>query len=302
MACYGCGMVDSLSSTAPISIREISATDYTMLEKLLNQPYYEFTSLKLPFQSEREKLIENAEELLLQTPQYLSMESEKDGVYYAVTNLTLGLHYYGETKNNRPDGFGVIKNGDMFIYAGEFDDGRYDGYGIEFHINSGYYFDDTSVCEEFARYGYIPQNEVEELRCYLENYALYEGNWKEGVRHGEGTLLRPDTYYLLSAAELKQFSDQSWVTVCYPFYVTTGTYKNGQWHGDVKEYKFDQLLYDGEYADGQRKGDGIEYHNNKEVKYDGGWDRGYYHGKGTLYDETGVEIYSGKWDHGNYAS
>ena len=61
------------------------------------------------------------------------------------------------------------------------------------------------------------------------------------------------------------------------------------------------LLYDGEWKNSKRNGDGTEYfENSKQVKYEGGWKNNQYNGKGTLYDASGNVVYDGKWKNGEY--
>ena len=45
-------------------------------------------------------------------------------------------------------------------------------------------------------------------------------------------------------------------------------------NGKAKEYKNGNLIYEGEYLDGERNGEGIEYYLNGKVKFIGEFSKG----------------------------
>ena len=54
--------------------------------------------------------------------------------------------------------------------------------------------------------------------------------------------------------------------------------------------------------DGERSGSGKEYYlGSTNLLYDGEFKDGDYHGNGTMYAEDGSIIYEGKWKYGDYA-
>ena len=82
---------------------------------------------------------------------------------------------------------------------------------------------------------------------------------------------------------------------------TYGEFKDGYPDGDVTEYVYDKLFYEGGMKKGEFSGEGKIYYEDGTLEYEGEFKNGQYHGKGTLYDEEGNKIYSGKWKNGDYA-
>jgi len=113
---------------------------------------------------------------------------------------------------------------------------------------------------------------------------LYEGEVKDGIRHGHGTCVRRSGK------------------------VYEGEWRDGKEHGwgmltDGKDF----VIYEGEYSDGQIHGRGV-YHFQNGDKYDGEWKENMRHGKGvqqeTMYlmSESGegeptasIVTYDGEW-------
>ena len=48
-----------------------------------------------------------------------------------------------------------------------------------------------------------------------------------------------------------------------------GEYKNGKRDGNGKEYEFKKIIFEGEYKEGKRNGKGKEYFNNNKIKFEG---------------------------------
>ena len=85
--------------------------------------------------------------------------------------------------------------------------------------------------------------------------------------------------------------------------------KNGQYHGTgtyyydnskVKNSTSDRIMYQGDFINDLRNGNGTSYYYNKDIniqaiEYIGEWSDDSKHGQGTLFDETGTEIYSGEF-------
>ena len=231
--------------------------------------------------------------------------------YYSITNEMSDMVYLGKTKNNRPDGFGVLfetivttvdymdgsyalansNAGDQKIYkkvyAGNFNKGVYDGKGV-------LYWSQEEIRDQFlgrkipfpeTAYN-IYQDNVQELVAYVGTPIEYIGEFKDGVSSGKGTQVQ----YLM---------DDDGEIVINELYV--GNYKDGQKNGKAKEYMFGYLIYDGEYKKDEYNGSGKEYYLSGQIKYKGEYKNGDYNGKGTLYDQDGSVIYKGKWKNGDYA-
>ena len=73
-----------------------------------------------------------------------------------------------------------------------------------------------------------------------------------------------------------------------------GEYLNNLRHGNGKEYENGQLSFEGEYSDGERNGFGKKYNSNGQLIYEGGYLEYYRIGKGKEYDSNGSKlIYEG---------
>ena len=70
---------------------------------------------------------------------------------------------------------------------------------------------------------------------------------------------------------------------------------NKERNGKGKEYFLDELIYEGEYMDGKRYGFGKEYYINDRIKYEGEFKNGKFNGKGKEYDFFGRLIFEGEY-------
>lgn len=100
----------------------------------------------------------------------------------------------------------------------------------------------------------------------------YEGEWKNGKRHGQGTLTYADGSKYI------------------------GNWSNGRMHGQgIKTYASDKLYreYSGEWKNGNKHGKGSMIYTSG-VRYEGNWKDGKKHGLGTLIisDEKNI---TGEW-------
>mmetsp|Transcript_19379 Transcript_19379/g.33030 ORF Transcript_19379/g.33030 Transcript_19379/m.33030 type:complete len:268 (+) Transcript_19379:48-851(+) len=100
--------------------------------------------------------------------------------------------------------------------------------------------------------------------------GFYEGEWKNGLRHGEGMY--------------------KW---------TDGSSYSGQWKDDkkhgvgVKKWP-DGSSYDGEWRENKKHGKGTKRHANGDVWYTGDYRDGRPDGVGTL-NYTNGDVYTGQW-------
>ena len=63
-----------------------------------------------------------------------------------------------------------------------------------------------------------------------------------------------------------------------------GEYKNGERNGKGKEYEYNnKVIYEGEYKNGERNGTGKAYDNEGELMYEGEYLNGIRNGKGKEY-------------------
>ncbi len=303
---------------------------YSLLEKQFHMPYIDILEekgIELQCESEREDAIASVPEALENTGVYLEkVDSWFSGSYYEITNYKTGYIYYGELKDNKPHGFGVILmlDGTEYFYIGEFSKGQFEGYGAM--------FDQSNLGEPYLVYDsdrdeYIAQeNEATEIALYVSNHVTYDGEWKDGEKYGEGNTYLDIIELESSSGELKAVDESYWASCFYPETIYTGEYKKDLYDGDIKLYFQDYLIYDGEMDAGLFDGKGTLYnlnsgiiytgkwdnglydktgtlyYSNGNIQYDGKWNDGLYNGKGTLYDENGNIIYSGKWKNGDYKS
>ncbi|XP_058819772.1 MORN repeat-containing protein 3-like [Topomyia yanbarensis] len=110
-----------------------------------------------------------------------------------------------------------------------------------------------------------------------QNGLLYEGEWKNGLRHGYGIVYR------------KELDTNLYVKV----YV--GAWRNGQKHGlGIKYYKDGKYL--GLWEKDQRSGHGFMWFNNGSF-YMGEWSRDLFSGSGVFLETNGNRYY-GQFDGG----
>lgn len=179
--------------------------------------------------------------------------------------------YYGEMKDNYPDGIGIIlheKDSELsdlcssVAYIGEFEDGYFHGFGMVF--------------APYTKMEMVGIFEVEAIDTSKTAALVYQGYFDEGQMDGLGNLINDDLFY-------------------------AGEMNKNEMEGYGKVFIDGTLLYDGEWKNSKRNGDGTEYfENSKQVKYEGGWKNNQYNGKGTLYDASGNVVYDGKWKNGEY--
>lgn len=203
---------------------------------------------------------------------------------YEITLDRTDYIYYGETKKDRPNGYGVIYCNGHPVYIGEFKEGVKNGYGIE-------------IDQDSAGYGY---------------FITYEGEYADGLREGEGVEL-----YLESEDEEDVLDDYYYaVTTCertilgyldfmcnvplfnnHIFY--EGSFKDGTYDGKGKQYLGEYLIYEGKFKNGEYDGKGTLYYTSGQVHYKGEFKNGEYDGKGTLYNEDGSVKHKGKFKKGD---
>ena len=230
---------------------------------------------------------------------------------YKVTADRSAYVYYGNIKDNRPNGYGVLmkisefdyglgKNGQTYyniVYIGAFKDGCYDGYGMEFNVpeDSEEYMIFENVCkydkgsdEYFAYYmGWI-------------NYVTYNGYFKKGKRDGAGNQYITYIGPFIDAASINNTNyDEELSNVRYP-YVSVGEFKNGDLNGNTVEYEMGILRYTGEMKDSKKNGKGKTFFNNGNIEYDGEFKNDMRHGKGKLYSENSDFVYDGEWRNDDY--
>ena len=191
--------------------------------------------------------------------------------------------YYGKLKDGRPNGMGVIMEmswgGETLtpIYLGEFKEGNYSGYGIEY--------------------------DVDEYNAMPFQYVSFEGHYNKGKKDGDGVSYAPvfdvelkewDKAYSI-ADEMKEYG---LVHTHYVLY--KGKYKDDKENGKgVMYYSDGTVMYEGNFKNNNFSGKGKLYFRNGNLQYEGEFKNGVYNGKGKLYNEDGSVNYKGKFKDGD---
>jgi len=105
----------------------------------------------------------------------------------------------------------------------------------------------------------------------LENSMYYIGQWKNGFKHGKGTL-----YYKKNSI------------------LYQGDFEDDKYNGKGKIIDNDGSYYIGQFKDGLKKGLGKFYNKNNILIYDGNFENGMFNGLGK-YIEDNEKFYIGQW-------
>lgn len=295
----GCSGIDTGNSTSEQKTN-IAQDSYVQAEMEHYYKYITENNMAVPVFDEYDKIANTFTESNYseQWGNYVYVDEDlsfKDNKSYTETLETSDYLYWGElNRDKQPDGIGILyecyyyvdydySNPDLLIkYIGEFKDGYYSGYGIEFEIP-----------DWDADYYYM---ELNEENLYLMNQPIYEGYFEEGLRSGSGVEIlstlgtaNMDTYEALLDPNAADYS------------VFIGNYKKGELEGNVIIYYDGALVYEGEFSNGDINGEGKQYFVEPKgvLKYEGEFSNGLYHGKGKLYDENGEVIHKGKFSSGD---
>lgn len=227
---------------------------------------------------------------------YNKMMGDTDAEFYYVENDNdvfkqnlngYGQLYYGELKDGRPTGNGILMTEWYLDYVGQdvamvrgieyiggFEKGKKSGYGWNFEV--------------FESMGISRLN--------------YEGEFAKG-RFREGTeywIVNSESENDFSKTEYKVFGDEfiGEINLQRQKVVFKGNIKKGCMYEYDGEYI---KTYEGEFFGDMPHGEGVEYYPSGEIKYEGKYKYGKYHGKGILYNEDGSVKYEGKFKNGEVA-
>lgn len=315
MLLTACGQIPYVTAAASEKVMPMASVEKDnvsiteiVLQILFHEPLIEQGEIKVHYTKERKELIEKTEKALSETPVRVAVEGK--GLFskghYAVTAYDEGAYYYGETKKNRPHGFGVLVSAPLdlendlgtaayLIYAGDWKKGVYSGYGAEFNHSPDA---DVQSVRMLVQDGCVDENLGELLEAYLHAYVTKDGKWKSGKLSGDVNYFYFNSYSLNLSYP---YPDGYWADCCVP--VTEVTHaKNDKRNGKIVSYEGTALVLEGTMKRDVLTGNLKTYYYNGQVKYKGKVKNNSYNGKGTLYDESGNVIYSGKWKNGNYAS
>ena len=108
----------------------------------------------------------------------------------------------------------------------------------------------------------------------LKEVEMYIGEYKDGLRHGKGTL-----YYLNGDIKYE------------------GDFVNDKFEGNGKYILEDGEYYIGQFKNGKRHGKGIEYYEDGNIEYDGDWVNDKPEGNENLFEKMVNILYvNGKMD------
>jgi hypothetical protein len=274
-----------------------------------------FLSDKDRFSETKVSKIINGERMFLKTEnKYWNLFGDP---YYKRTLEYENYIYYGETRDNKPHGEGVLYtySSSNFLskvmvplYIGDFKDGMFNGYGTEFMLASKYYNDVFGYYGGLDEYGLV--------------FPVYEGYFKNGKYNGEGIFSLIDEkgstdaplnllkYHEVNKKAIESFErkfgkqEELYYFPDMPVLKTSvrdiGEFKEGKLNGEGKQYDGQGILtYEGGLKKGRYHGEGKLYFNNGNIKYEGDFKEGQFHGKGTLYNNDGTVKYKGKFASGD---
>ena len=195
---------------------------------------YEYCDEAYKFTEEYEDTVNGIKEILNKNkPVKVSYEMGfiSPDVTWEKTYSDSDFYYYGEMDNGKPKGLGCIvvkvKNGEMLkVYSGNFNDGKFDGYGILYewflsdHVKlfsrlnpsvfpkmDAYIPLDGKVvaCKGIAGNDYdkdiLMNYDISNLELKYKNHMTFEGNFDDGLRDGKGIIY-------------KYRSDGFWIDAC----------------------------------------------------------------------------------------
>ena len=196
-----------------------------------------------------------------------------------IINYHNGYRFEGNFKKGKAQGEGIVYdgNGDVLV-DGNFSEGVLNNGTIyqKYYIYSGQFKNGTF--DKYGTYNYInfDKNILKEKNFYSYNGVKYSGNWENGEKSGEGTMV----YEYDKSKKNKKY------------YV--GEWKNDKKNGRGKLYYGNSDYYDGSWENNAKHGSGKIYKNGKLV-FEGNWVNDKKSGKGISYNEKGMKLYEGEW-------
>lgn len=195
------------------------------------------------------------------------------------------LFYFGDLKDNKPDGNGAIfsysqATGLSFGYAGQFKEGKMSGKGITFsHYRFGYSLAEAGEYEKNQLNGSGTQYRYDDstiiYQFYQDKFAEYSDTVLSAKSEEEETQLFEHILEKNPAVEL---------------FLTASSYDLNRTTIDFNEAVICPYIeYKGNFKYGKYDGKGKFYAPGGWLAYDGAWSNGKYNGKGTLYNDDGSE-------------
>ena len=225
-------------------------------------------------------------------------EGEKNGK--GIEYFQGEIIYRGSYSNGKKVGKGEGKEfneGGKLLYEGEFFDGLRHGKGKEYNIRGDLIYQGC-----YSKGERIGKGEGKEFN--EGGKILYEGEYYNGIRNGKGKdytykkelKIEVPNIFTINILDGKKREKK------YDYFLESiyeGNYENGLRNGEGKEYnKLGEIIYDGGFLDGQRSGKGIEYDEFETKIFEGEYENGQRNGKGIEYNERGDKIFEGEYKNG----
>ena len=223
--------------------------------------------------------------------------------------------YKGQFLNGKKSGKGKEYYDDQLIFEGEYLFGKRKK-GIEYVKGIKEYEGEYLLNKKWNGVGYDENGNISyqikngngRVKEYFPNRnIMYENEYKKGKKEGKGTEYHSNGCIKFNG-EYK--NDKKWNGIgfnnkneliyelkdgkgyvyeyddIFENIIFEGEYINGERNGKGKEYeKYDgkTLIFEGEYKDGQRNGKGKKYYSGVFIKYEGEYSKGLKNGKGKEY-------------------
>ena len=195
------------------------------------------------------------------------------------------LFYFGDLKDNKPDGNGAIfsysqATGLSFGYAGQFKEGKMSGKGITFsHYRFGYSLAESGEYEKNQLNGSGTQYRYDDstiiYQFYQDKFAEYSNTVLSAKSEEEKKKLFEHILEKNPAVEL---------------FLTASSYDFNRTTIDFNEAVICPYIeYKGNFKYDRYDGKGKFYAPGGWLAYDGAWGNEKYNGKGTLYNDDGSE-------------
>ena len=201
-----------------------------------------------------------------------------------------GDYYIGEISKGIPNGYGKLiskKENTYFTYIGEFKNGKKEGNGNIFSSDNLFFYEGNWENDKKTGLGKL-----------IDNGIQYNGNFKDDLFNGSGSLILKDGNFL--EGEFKQGK---------LFGIGHLNYKNGNIYvgnfednlpnGKGQMTYLNGDIYYGNFLNGKKNGKGSFIMKNGD-KFNGYFENDLYNGKGVLNKENG-NVYKGIWKNGEFS-
>jgi hypothetical protein len=210
------------------------------------------------------------------------LQGERDGQGICLYNN--GTLYEGQWKQNKEHGRGTLFSGDRqrVLYQGEWLAGRFNGLGVY------YYYTEQHKKKKLVKGANTTKGES---TFVLD--SRYEGEFRENLRHGNGTYYLPD-----GSTYQGQFRDDEFCgrgVFCWSDgSVYDGDWKDGKRHGSGVLRASDGFTYDGMWNNNAMDGRGSATYPSGQ-QYHGLFSNGRREGRGTVVFRDGAAVYEGRF-------